>query len=362
MVLKSFSEIVFRNLRPQSMSQPPHSRRSPITIRDVARKAGTSPATVSRVLTGSANVRPEKREAVLRAIEELNYTPNLLARGLKTQRTQTLGVIINNIQDVFYSTVAKGIQDYATGNSYLILIADTTDDPERERKMLQLMRDKSVDGIIFAPLGGNQDLVEELQEEGIALMAVDRTLEGIDLPTVLVDNRKGAEDAVMHLIGQGFERIALINSQKPITTYQDREAGYRSAFERTGRQVDERMVMRGGPRLADGREMALALMQQRPRPDAIFVASGSLALGAMAALQELGLSVPDDLGVAVFDDFDYFRIFSPTLTAVRQPAYQLGQTAAALLLGAIREEKPLPPSPTILPVELMVRESSQKRR
>ncbi len=344
------------------MSHPSHPRRTPITIRDVARKAGTSPATVSRVLTGSANVRPEKREAVLRAIEELNYTPNLLARGLKTQRTQTLGVIINNIQDIFYSTVAKGIQDYATRNGYLIIIADTTDDLDRERKMLQLMRDQSVDGIIFAPMGGNQDLVEELQEEGIALMAVDRTLEGIQLPTVLVDNRKGAEKLVDHLIKEGFQRIALINSHKPITTYQEREEGYRNALRAAGWQIDERLIMRGGPRMADGQAMTIALMKRHPQPDAIFAASGSLALGALAALRELKLSVPDDIGFVVFDDFDYYRIFSPTLTAVRQPAYQIGQTAAALLLGAIREEKPLPPSPTILPVELMVRESSQKRR
>ena len=343
------------------MSQPPNPRRSPITIRDVARKAGTSPATVSRVLTGSANVRAEKREAVLRAIEELNYTPNLLARGLKTQRTRILGVIINSIQDVFYSTVAKGIQDVATENGYLILIADTSDDPDRERKMLQLMRDQGAEGILFAPMGGNQDMVEELLKDGMALMAVDRTLAGLELPAVLVDNRQGAKKAVRHLLAQGYQRIALINSHKPITTYQEREQGYREVLEE-GPGVDERLVMRGGAHLRDGLTMTKQVMQQIPRPDALFAASGSLALGALAALNDLGLKVPRDVGFVVFDDFEYFSILSPTLTAVRQPAYEMGQTAAALLLGYILEDKPLPSAPTILPVELRVRESSMMQR
>ncbi len=344
------------------MSQSPPPRRSPITIRDVARRAGTSPATVSRVLTGSANVRPEKREAVLRAIKELNYTPNLLARGLKTQRTRILGVIINSIQDVFYSTVAKGIQDYATENGYLILIADTTDDPHRERKMLQLMRDQGVEGILFAPLGGNQDIIEELQQEGVVIVAVDRMLTGLELPAVLVENYQGARMAVEHLLEQGYERIALINSKKPITTYLERMRGYREAIEARGRSVDEAWVMQGGPRLEDGITMTREVMQRVPQPDAIFAASGSLALGALTALRELGLRVPHDVGFAVFDDFDYFSIFSPTLTAVRQPAYELGRTAAALLLNVILDDVTPPTSPTILPVTLHVRESSQKPR
>ena len=342
--------------------QQSSSRRSSVTIRDVARKAGTSPATVSRVLTGSANVRPEKREAVLRAIEELNYTPNLLARGLKTQRTQTLGVIINDIRDIFYSTVAKGIQDFARCNDYQILIADTAAEPERERKMLQVMRDKGVEGIVFAPLGWNQDVVQELWAEGMALIAVDRTLAGVELPTVLVDNRGGAERAVLHLVEQGYETIALINSYKPITTYQEREEGYRQALKKAGRVDDENLLLRGGPSLEDGRKMMEALLQRRSLPDAIFAASGSLALGALSALREANIHVPQDIGFAVFDDFDYFSILSPTLTAVRQPAYHLGEAAASLLLDAIRERKPVSLSTTILPVELMVRESSQKRR
>ncbi len=342
--------------------QPSSSRRSAITIRDVARKAGTSPATVSRVLTGSANVRPEKREAVLRAIEELNYTPNLLARGLKTQRTQTLGVIINDIQDIFYSTVTKGIQDFARCNDYQILIADTAADPARERKMLQVMRDKGVDGIVFAPLGWNQDAVQALLDEGMALIAVDRTLAGVELPTVLVENRRGAEEAVQHLAQQGYETIALLNSYKPITTYQEREQGYRQALENMGWEIDERLVLQGGSSLEDGQEMMRALLQRRPLPDAIFAASGSLALGALSALREANIRVPQDIGFAVFDDFEYFNILSPTLTAVRQPAYQLGETAASLLLDAFREEKSVPLSTIILPVELMVRESSQQRR
>jgi len=363
MTLKSFSNHREALLFPFGvMSLPPTPRRSPITIRDVARKAGTSPATVSRVLTGSANVRPEKREAVLRAIAELNYTPNLMARGLKTQRTHILGVIINNIQDVFYSTVAKGIQDFATEQGYLLLIADTTDDLDRERKMLQLMRDQGAEGILFAPLGGNQDLVAELQKEGVALMAVDRTLDGVKLPAVLVDNYLGAKKAVAHLLDQGFQRIALINSHKSITTYQERERGYRTALEETGASVDEGLVMRGGAHRRDGKEMMQALLARRPWPDAVFAASGSLALGALAALTHQGVRVPEDMGFAVFDDFDYFAILSPTMTAVRQPAYEVGRTAAALLLGAIFEDKPLPNAPTILPVELMVRESTLKQR
>ncbi len=342
------------------MKDPAHPRRN-VTIRDVARKAGTSPATVSRVLTGSAKVSPEKREAVLRAIQELNYTPNLLARSLKTQRTQTLGVIINNIRDDFYSTVAKGIQDEARENEYLILVADTTDSQERERRMLQVMRDKGVDGVIFAPLGGNQELVRVLQQEGMRLVAVDRVLEGVSLPTVLVDNYGGAKEAVTHLIHQGYQRIGLINSSKPITTYQERKRGYQDALRQAGIPLDPRWVRDGGPGVKDGYTMALSLLQPSPRPDALFITSCSLALGALTAIRDLNIPYPQDLAVVSFDDTDYFPILAPSLTAVRQPAYQVGRIAAALLLAALKEEEPLTPSQTILPVELIVRESSTQK-
>lgn len=165
-----------------------------------------------------------------------------------------------------------------------------------------------------------------------------------------------------HLMEQGFEHIALVNSHKSVTTYQEREQGYREALHDAGRAVEESLMMRDGPKMEDGRAMTLSLLQRTPRPDAIFAASCSLGLGALAALREMNLTVLQDIGFAVFDDIEHFAIFSPTITAVRQPAYELGQKAAALLLDSLREQKFLPQIPTILPVQLMVRESSLKRR
>ena len=336
-----------------------HSSRSKekATIHDVAAAAGTSISTVSRVLTGSANVRPAKHEAVLQAIDELDYSPNLLARSLKTRQTFSLGLVINNIQDAFYSAMAKGIQDYASQHDYMLILADTGDDPEREKRALGMLRDKGVDGIIFAPLGKNHNYIRKLMEDGVLLVAVDRELEGVALPLVLVDNRQGAFAAVSHLIEQGFRRIGLINSWKNVTTYTKRELGYRQALADASLEVDEDIVFKGGPSSKDGYEMSKRFLVAQPVPDAVFITTMSLGIGFLRALRESSLRIPEDMGLVIFDDFEAFSLMSPPITTVRQPEHQVGWMAAKMLVESIQSGR-YEPETVSLSTRLMERQSS----
>lgn len=334
------------------------ARKSKLTIRDVARAAGASPSTVSRVMTGSAFVSPAKREAVLRAMKALNYRPNLVARSLKTATTLNIGLIITDIQSPFYSAAAKGVQDRLLDEGYSALLCDTLEDPDRELHYFRNLQDKGVDGIIFAPTGGNVSYICSLLASGLPLVQIDRKVVS-EASVVLVDNFAAAYGAVTHLISRGHRRIGLIAFHQEVTPGIERLRGYQQALADAGIPCDGTYLRRGLPTSDAGYRMTREIMESAQPPTALFAMNSRLGIGMLRALRDRGLSIPGDVAVVVFDDIEAFSLMTPPITAVMHPAYDIGYQAADLLLMAIKNRAhPPPPREVILPTRLIVRASS----
>lgn len=338
--------------------EPSSRRTNKVTIHDVARMAGTSPSTVSRVLTGSARVRESKRKAVLQAVEELGYFPNLLARGLKTRITYTLGLIINDIQSPFFSGAAKGAQDYAAQQGYAILLCDTGEEPDVQKMCLRMLHAKKVDGVIFVPTAGAEKLLPSFLTEGTHLVQIDRQVEGLPISSVVVNDEQASYEAVRHLIDNGYRRIAILTSYHHVTTHARRLQGYRRAVSEAGLNPPPSLMLRGETNREEGYRLARQAFIEPTPPDALFATSSRLGVGALRAIHDVGLRVRDDVGVVIFDDIPAFALMHPSITAVHQPAYDIGWKAAEILIKAIEAEQPPVPVHLVLPAKLAVRESS----
>jgi LacI family transcriptional regulator len=328
-----------------------------VTIQDVARAAGTSVSTVSRVLTGSAPVSEEKRRAIEEAIERLGYRPNSIARSLKTKTTYSIGLLINDISNPFYSSVAKGVEEEANRHGYSLILCNVSEDARRELQYLQVLVDKQVDGIIFGPTGQNTAYIRDLANR-TPLVQVDRRLEDVDATAVLVDNEGGAYRAVRLLIEKGHERIGLLAWGTSITTSFQRIAGYERAIQEANLPLDPSIMIKAPHIVLDQTyDLARQLLAQTPRPTAVFALNNQLGLAALRVIREAGLRVPEDVALIVFDDLEIFALMSPSIAAVDQPAFLIGQRAMQFLMEHIENPKGKLPETIILPTRLIVRES-----
>ena len=329
-----------------------------LTIRDVARAAGASPSTVSRVLTGRAYVSPEKREAILQAMRTLNYRPNLIARSLKTALTFNVGLIITEIQSPFYSAAAKGVQDRLLADGYSVFLCDTLEDPDRELHYLRNLQDKGVDGIIFAPTGGNAAYIASLAASGLPLVQIDRQVVP-QVSAVLTDNFGATYEAIAHLIARGHRRIGLVAFQRQVTPAIERFRGYQRALAEAGIPYDARYVRWGAPNSDAGYAMAKEMLQLPTPPTALFAMNSRLGIGVLRAVRDMGLAIPKDVAIVAFDDVEAFSLMTPPISAVDHPAYDIGYQAAGLLLEAMQErERPPAPRTVVVPARLIVRASS----
>ncbi len=329
-----------------------------VTIQDISREAGTSPSTVSRVLTGSAPVSDAKRDAVLQAIERLNYHPSSIARSLRSKVTYSVGLLLNDISNPFYGVVARGIEDEANRAGYSLILCNTNEDPAREQQYLQVLRSKQVDGIILGPTGDNIDFIRELSEQ-IPIVLTDRALPGCDhLSAVLVDNEAGSCRAVTQLIENGHKRIAMVRWQKQVATMAQRTAGYEWALREHHIALDPALMI-DVPALSV--ESTAAVMQQMFADGvdftAIFALNNQLGLGVLSAIQASALRIPDDVALVVFDDSPMFSLFSPPITAIEQPAFAIGEQAMRLLLKQMQDPEHYQPETVVLRTRLVKRES-----
>jgi DNA-binding LacI/PurR family transcriptional regulator len=298
------------------------------TIHHVAKQAGVSTATVSHVLNNTRYVSDETRERVLQVVRELHYYPSAVARGLATQETKTVGVIVSDIANPFFTTLFKGIEQKLAPLGYDLILENTGEHPEEQEYSLKMLLTKQVDGIILAPTGHPSPMLQLLKDKGMPIVFVDRPIPGAELPLVEVNNQQAAFEATSHLIGDGHRRIGVILG---LDTTPNRLAGYVKAMEHHGLPVDKALLYRGSSSLENGLEGANALLSHSAPPTAIFTANNLMTLGALHALRQLGLRCPQDIGMIGFDDTDWAAIFTPPLTVVRQPTRQIGQTAAELL-------------------------------
>lgn len=330
------------------------------TIRDVARLAGVSPATVSRVLNNNPEVNGSYRERVNAAIAQLDYRPNGLARNLRRRATMVIGVFISDITNPFFTAMVRAVEDVAQAAGYSAVLANADEDVSKEVRYLEVAAAERMAGVVLSPASSRHTRIDVLAEHGIPVVCVDRKLLTADVDSVVVTNRRAARQATEHLLAEGCRRVAFIGGQPETSTAAERLTGYRQALRSAGRAEDESLVVSGGFRIEGGYDATAELLARRTPPDGLVVANNLMTLGAMQCLIEKGVPVPDRMAVVGFDDFAWATALRPALTVVSQPIYDVGRQAAELLLRRIRGEK-FAPQHVVLPTSLIMRGSSRRR-
>ncbi|MCE1252013.1 MAG: LacI family transcriptional regulator [Anaerolineae bacterium] len=330
------------------------------TIHDVAKRAGVAPITVSRVINNTGYISPETRQIVNKAIAELGYVPNVLARSLRSKRTNTIALVLTDITNPFFTIMARGVEDTASDAGFNVIFCNTDESEEKEKKYIQLLLQKQVDGILLVPAKSTSKSVDYVQERDIPVVVLDRRVSNNLVDVVRCDSEGGAYQLVKLLIDLGHRRIALLNGSVDVSTSEDRLSGYKRAMQEAGAEAEE-LYYYGTFTQASGYELARRVMAQTPRPTAIFAANNLIAIGALWALQEMGLKVPEEIAVVSFDDLPQSLVAYPFLTVATQPAYEMSKKATDLLIARLNDKAPDDQCQNIvLPVELIVRSSSGK--
>jgi LacI family transcriptional regulator, galactose operon repressor len=329
-----------------------------VTIRDVARRAGVSAMTVSRVINGSARVHPETRRRVEDSIAELGYVPSRLARGLTRQKTGTLALIVPDVANPFFTLIVRGAEDVARRNGYRLILCDTRADLTIEREVIEEMIAHRVEGIAIAPVSDrSRPHLERLRSFGIQFVLVDRTVEGVEQDVVHGDNGGGARRLVQHLLDLGHRRIGLIVESDDVSTARDRHQGYRDALKDAGLDVDQTLIVQAPADPEGGLHAMRRLLELDDPPTAVFGVNNLVALGAIEAVREHGLEVPDDVALVCFDDIEHASRLYPFLTVMAQPAETLGTIGTQLLVDRIEGRAADQARVVVLPAQFLVRRS-----
>lgn len=329
-------------------------------IRDVARRAGVSTVTVSRVINDSGLVSDDTRQKVQNAIEELGYVPNLMAQGLRSQRTDTLALVITDVTNPFWTTVARGVEDKAIENGFSVILCNTDEDAEKQENYIGILVRKRVDGVVIAPVNRDISALSAFSRHGIPYVVIDARIEGVDADLVVGDSVGGAYGLVSHLIDLGHRRIAVIAGPEQAPTAQDRLSGYVKALRESNIPVDADLIRHGNFDQDAGYELTLELLQLAQRPTALFAGNNVIGLGALIALREQGVRVPEDVALVVFDDLPLVSVVYPFLTVADQQPYEMGVIATELLLERLagkRQER----REITLETKLILRQSSGGR-
>ncbi|WP_041824040.1 LacI family DNA-binding transcriptional regulator [Streptantibioticus cattleyicolor] len=348
----------------------PPSARSPrrVTIPDVARHAGVGQATAARVLGGYGSASPATRERVLAAAAELGYSTNAVARSMISGRTNTLGVVVADVENAYFARAVRGITDVAVEAGLQVILANSDEDGEKERAAVQLFIERRVDGLVVTPSTARHDHLDRAVATGVPVVLLDRALRGAALDSVVADNRGAARAAVTRLTGHGHTRIATITSapdtgdpDQPATggdvwTTTERVTGYQQALRAAGVPRSGELIRHAGYRRCGARAAVLDLMTGPARPTALFTTDNVATLGALDALRDLAARIPGDVSVIGFDDAEWTTLIRPRLSVVSQPAQELGGLAARTLLRRI-EGADTPPRRHTLRTTFVARES-----
>jgi LacI family transcriptional regulator len=337
----------------------------PVTLRDVAIRAGVHPATASRALNPETRILVSEDTArrVLDAAETLGYSPNPVARSLRTRRSHTVGVLIPDLNNPLFPPMVRGLEDRLAAAGYVALIGNTDSDDRRERMVFDQMRARHVDGLVLATARLHHPLLAEAARAEIPVVLINRLAQDYSFPSVSVDNERGVRMAVSHLAGLGHRRIAHIAGPQEMSTGLSRYRGFVTAMESSGLPVDSDLVVFAKAfTVEEGVRCARLLLDQGASPDgctAIAAGNDMLAVGCYAALDEAGLSCPEDISVVGFNDMPFIDRLRPPLTTIRFPHYQVGTEAAQLLLERIAEHAG-PVKILYLAPELIVRGSTAR--
>jgi DNA-binding LacI/PurR family transcriptional regulator len=327
-------------------------------LKIIAEKADVSTATVSRVLKEFPGVREKTRKKVLKVIKKFNYEVNAVARSLRERKTNTIGIIISDVLNPFYSVIAKSVEVIAHKNGYNLILCNSDDDPEKELKYLKVLRSNRVDGILLTSTTcSNSNYINSLLDSDIPIVLMNELIDGVNCDAVVVDNEDAAYKAVKYLINNGHKRIAIIINSKGILTGEGRLKGYLRALNESKIPKNDNIIKYIRPHVLNI-DVAVDLLKKENRPDAIFTTNLDATLGALFAIKKMNLKYPEEIEVAGFDDSIWYSILKYRVTTVRQPLYEIGSRAADLLFKKIKGEQSRKNKPLLiitLKTELIIR-------
>lgn len=330
-------------------------------IQEVAKRAGVSISTVSRVVNGNVRVNPEIARRVEQAIADLHYQPSNAARTLQKNRSQIIGLLLSDIENPFFTTLIKGVEDVAQRNGYSVILCNSDENPARERRYVSVLCAERVAGAIVMPTSENPRIVKLFLENHIPVVTVDRRIAGRQVDAILSDNILGAYEAVSHLITNGYRRIALITGPATSTTGRERLEGYRQALRDADIPLNSSLERFGDFKEGSGYTLAHELLALQPAIDALFVANNPMMLGTLKAIYERQLRFPDDIALVGFDELPWVTLGSISLTTVTQSVYELGNTAALRLFRRLQSPNEMMQQEIIIAPTLHVRSSSLPR-
>jgi len=333
------------------------------TIVSVSQKVGVSVSTVSRVLNGKSEqyrISKSTQKLILDAAAELNYSPNLLARGLRLNKTNTIGYIIPDIANPFFSRIADNVEKHARKKGYSVVICNSEEETNAEKILVKTLAERKIDGVIISPVGQEIQHILELKERNIPIILIDRYFPGKEIPFVTSDNYKGAFTAVKYLIENGHTKIACIQGLEDTQPVFERVRGYKDALKEFKLEVDEDLIVGDSFSEENGYIETKLLLKNNKKPTAIFGLSNLISFGAMRALREEGLNIPDDMSLITFDDLPYLDYLSTPMTAVQQQGSEIGNIATKMLIDQIESGRNFEQEGIFLPTKLIIRSSVKK--
>lgn len=326
-----------------------------VKITDVAKMANVSTATVSRVISNKRNVNSKTRERVLETINQLEYKPNRLASNLRKMSSKTVMVVVPDITNPFFSSILQGFKDVALENGYHVLLGDTGNSLEQERNFINLVKERVVDGVILTTARLPKEEILSVSQEIPVVLACEY-IDGFDIPTVSIDNVSAARQAVEYLISLGHRRIGMITGPLGVILSKDRVKGYYQALNLHEIPIDGVLIQEGNFSVKSGYETMLKLLALEAPPSAVFATNDEMAVGAIKAIKQKGLSVPKDISVIGFDDIPLCELIETELTTIVQPKYDMGYQAMRMMLSIINKGN-LTRKQIVLPHRLMVRKT-----
>jgi LacI family transcriptional regulator len=330
-------------------------------MRDVARLAGVSVATVSAVVNGSATVSPHSAKKVRDAMEALDYHPDQVARSLRVGRTDVIGMVIPDITNAFFTELVRGVEDAGHVRGYSVILCNSNEDPEQERRHLSTLFSRRVDGVIIA-CSDSSAAYDRLLSRRFPIVFVDRVPQGVNRSGISTDNVEASYRATRHLLELGHERLAWVGGKLWLSPFADRLEGFRKAMQERGLAVRQEYLITGMTMIESGHQAARELFSLSVPPSAVFIGNNKMLLGFMRALAELHVRCPEDVSILGYDDYAWTEHFTPRLTVVAQQTYEMGRRGMEILLSKIRDagedRHESEPELVLLPAELRIREST----
>ena len=334
-----------------------------VTLEILSKKLSLSESTISRTLNGKGDkyrISKTTQQIIQAEAKKMNYTPNPMARGLRMKKSMLIGVIIPDITNPFFSSVARIVEDISRKNGYSIILCDSQENEEIEQHSLNIIQSRQVDGLLIAPVGLSAEKIEKIHDGGTPIVVIDRYFKNSELPFISSNNYQGAYDAVEHIIKNGHQRIAIIKGIDGTIPSDERARGYREAIENFGLQLDESLIVGDSFGEQNGYLETKLLLQHKNPPTAIFATSNLISLGVLRACKDVGLSIPEDMSIVAFDEQPYSRFLKTPMTMVEQNKKEIAVAAMKLLFQQMESKRILRSQSLILPTTLIKRDSVKK--